>query len=74
MITIASLVNLLIWLLVLGIVVGLVFWVLDAIPVPQPLHKVLRIAAVVIVTLIVILLLLNLAGVPTVISLPSATS
>jgi hypothetical protein len=74
MITIASLVNLLIWLLVLGIVVGLVFWVLETIPVPQPLNKIIRVAAVVIVVLIVILLLLQLAGVPTVISLPSTTS
>jgi hypothetical protein len=72
MITIAGLVNLLIYLLVLGIVVGLVFWVLDAIPVPQPLNKIIRVAAVVIVVLIVILLLLQLVGVSTGITLPRA--
>jgi hypothetical protein len=72
MITIPALVSLLIYLVVLGILVAVIFWVIDAIPVPQPLNRIIRIAAVVIVALIAVLLLLQLAGVSTGVTVPLA--
>jgi hypothetical protein len=66
MLSIAALINLLIYLVVLGIIVALVFWVVDAIPIPQPFNRIIKIVATVLVVLIVILLLLNLAGIATV--------
>lgn len=62
--SIAALINLLIYLLVLGIVLAIVFWALAQIPVPEPFNRIIRVVAVVIVALIVILLLLQIAGVP----------
>lgn len=60
---IAGLINLIIYLLVLGIVVWLVFYVVDAIPLPEPLNRIVKLAVTVIVALVVILLLLQLVGV-----------
>lgn len=61
--TIAALVQLLIVLLVLGIILWLVFYVLQQFAVPEPVGKLIRIVAVVIVVLIVIVLLMQIAGI-----------
>ena len=61
--TVAALVNILIYLVVAGLLVGVVYWIADAIPLPQPINKIVKVVAVVIGALIVILLLLNLVGV-----------
>lgn len=60
---IAQLINLLIYLMVVGIILALVLWVIDAVPVPQPFHRIIRIVAIVVAALILILLLLGLIGV-----------
>ena len=55
----------LIYLLVVVLVVGLIYWVIDAVPVPQPLNKFAKIAVVVIGCIVVIMVLLNAAGMNT---------
>jgi hypothetical protein len=60
---IVLLINLLIYVIVVGLLLAVVFWVLDAVPVPQPFHNIIRIIAIVIAALVVILLLLQLTGV-----------
>lgn len=53
----------LITILVIVIVAGLVYWVLDAIPVPQPLNRFAKIAIVIIAVIALIYVLLGLGGV-----------
>lgn len=59
---IPTLINLIIWLLIIGILLALVYWVLDAIPVPQPLNRIIKIVIVVLAVLVIVLLLLQLVG------------
>ena len=61
-------ISILIQLLVVGLVVGLIWYVCDALPIPEPLNKIIKIVAVVVGCLIVIIALLNIAGVDTGIS------
>ena len=56
------LVNLIIYLLVIGILLGLVYYVLDAIPIPQPLNRIIKIIIVVLAVLVIVLLLLQFVG------------
>jgi hypothetical protein len=58
-------ISLLIYLLVVCLVVGLIYYVVDALPVPAPLNKIVKIVAMVVGVLIVILALLQIAGVDT---------
>jgi hypothetical protein len=60
---IGALINLIIYLLVLGILIWLVLYVVDAIPIPEPINRIIKVAVVVIAALVVILLLLQLLGV-----------
>ena len=69
---IGQLVNLLIYLVVLGLIAGLVYYVVDAVPIPQPFGKLIKVAVLVICVLIVILLLLQLAGLAPLGPLPAA--
>lgn len=59
---VAALINLIVYLLVIGILVALVYWVLDAISIPEPINRIVKIVVVVLVALVVILLLLQLIG------------
>lgn len=60
---IPALINLIFYLLILGILVALVFWVLTQVPgVPEPIGRMIRVAIVVVVVLVVILLLLQVMG------------
>lgn len=68
---IGGLVNLIIYLLIIGILLGLVYWVIDAIPLPEPINRIIKIVIVVLCALIVIVLLLDLVGVNTGVDLPS---
>jgi preprotein translocase subunit SecE len=52
----------LIYVLVVCIIIGLVFWIADYLPVPEPLNKLLKIVAIVIGVLIIIYALLSLGG------------
>ena len=59
---IGAFITLIIYLLILGILIALVYYVCDAIPLPAPINRIIKIAVVVIACLIVIILLLNLVG------------
>ena len=59
---ITALVYLAIYIVVTGIVVWLLLYLIDSIPVPEPFHRVARVAVKVIGVLIVILLLLQFVG------------
>jgi small basic protein len=60
---IGALLNLVIWLLIFGILYGLVIWLIANIPIPEPFANWARIIIVVIAALAVISILLSLAGV-----------
>jgi hypothetical protein len=68
---IAALVNLLVWIIVLALVGGLVFWALDYLNVAEPFNRFAKMAMVVVAVLIIILLLLQFTGVH--VGLPSVT-
>jgi len=53
----------LITILVIAIVAGLIYWVLDAIPVPQPINKFAKIAVVFVAVIALIYVLLGLGGI-----------
>jgi hypothetical protein len=56
-------INIIVWLLVLGILYWLAIYVIDAIPLPQPANRVAKLVLTVLVVLVVILLLLQVIGV-----------
>jgi hypothetical protein len=60
---ITLLINLIIYLLVVGILYWLVMYVIDAIPLPQPANRIAKIVVTVLVVLVILLLLLQVAGV-----------
>lgn len=53
----------LITILVIAIVAGLIYWVLDAIPVPQPINRFAKIAVVVLAVIALIYVLLGAGGI-----------
>lgn len=55
-------ISVLIYILVVCIIVGLVYYVADAMPIPPPLNRIVKIAAMVIGCLVIILALLGLTG------------
>jgi hypothetical protein len=67
---IVGLVNLIIYLLVLGLLYWLVIYVIDTIPIPDPPARVIKIALMVLLVLIVIVLLLDLVGIGTGLDIP----
>jgi hypothetical protein len=60
---IQGLIQLIIWLIVVGILLALVYYVLDAIPIPEPINRIVKVVVVVVAALVLILLLLQLLGV-----------
>ena len=60
MISLTWLASILIWLLVIGLIFGLIVWVVSVIGVPEPYAKIIRVILAVIFIIIVIILLLNL--------------
>lgn len=59
---IGALINLIFWLLILGILVALALWVLSQLGLPEPIGRIIRVAIIVIVVLVVVLLLLQIVG------------
>jgi hypothetical protein len=53
----------LIQLLIVILIIGVIYWVLDALPVPEPLNRIAKIVIVVIGVLVIVLMLLRLTGV-----------
>jgi hypothetical protein len=67
---IMALLTLIIYLAVVGLLYWLLIYVIDAIPIPDPPARIIKIVAMVILVLIIISLLLNLLGVSTGLDLP----
>lgn len=59
---IAPLINLILYLLIVGLLVALVQYVVRAVPIPDPFGRIINIAAVVIAILVVVLVLLSMVG------------
>ena len=57
-----SLVSLIVWIIVIGSVFGLLWWLIGYVGLPEPFNKVARIALAVIAVLILINMLLGLTG------------
>ena len=55
-------ISLLVYVLVMCIVFGLIWWILSVIPLPAPFGQVARVVVVVIFCIILIYMLLGLAG------------
>lgn len=53
----------LIYLLVVCVIIGLVWWIVDYLPVPEPLNKLIKVVTIVIGAIIIIYALLSIAGV-----------
>jgi hypothetical protein len=54
---------LLVYLVVICLIVGLVYYIADNIPIPSPLNNVVKVVAMVIGVLVIVLLLLQLVGI-----------
>jgi small basic protein len=52
----------LVYLIVVGLVVGVVFWLMDYLPVPEPLNRFIKIAAILIGLIALIMILLDATG------------
>ena len=68
---IMGLVTLIIYLIIVGILIWLLYYILDAIPVPEPFNRWAKLLCIVVAVLIVIVLLLQLVGSGGNINLPS---
>jgi hypothetical protein len=53
----------LVYLLVVCVIIGLVWWIVDYLPVPEPLNKLIKVVTIVIGAIIIIYALLSIAGV-----------
>ena len=52
----------LVYLLVVCIVIGIVWWLIDYLPVPEPLNKLIKVVTIVIGAIVIIYALLGIAG------------
>jgi hypothetical protein len=59
---IAALINLIVYLIILGLIYWLVIYVIDNVPIPDPPARIIKIALMAIMVLVVIVLLLDLLG------------
>lgn len=53
----------LVYVLIIAIIVGIIWWVVDYLPVPDPLNRMIKILTVVIAAIAIIVVLARLAGV-----------
>lgn len=60
-----ALLHAMIYLLIVGAIVAVVYWAVDAIPIPPPIGKVIKVVAMAFGLIIAILVLYRLAGVAT---------
>ena len=71
---ISVLVNLIVWMLVVGILWYILVYALDAIPVPDPPNRLIKVVITVVMCLVVLLAVLNLLGVHTGVDLPKLST
>lgn len=57
-----ELIQVIVWALALGLIVWLVNYIVDTIPIPEPFGRVIKIIAVVLAVLVLIVLLFKLAS------------
>jgi hypothetical protein len=62
---IGALINLIVWLLIIGVLWYLVIYVLDAIPVPDPPNRIIKIVITVVFCLVLLVVVLNVFGIST---------
>ena len=62
---VSSLIYLIVVALVVGILLWLVFYIVDSFPVPDPPNRIIKIVATVIAVLVLVVMLLNLVGINT---------
>jgi hypothetical protein len=55
-------IDVLIYIVAAAIVLGLVYWLLDFVPVPEPFNKIAKVALVVIFVIIIVSMLLGIIG------------
>jgi len=55
-------INTLVMLLVVGIIIGMIWWLCDYLPVPEPLNKLIKIVSIVIGVIVIVYALLGIAG------------
>ena len=55
-------INTLFYILIIGVVVGIIWWVMDYLPVPEPLNKLIKVLAIVIGAIAIIYALMGMAG------------
>lgn len=67
---IGVLINLIIWLIILGIIWFVIDAILKAFPIPDPPGRLIRIGVTALVALFALLLVLNLLGVATPVAVP----
>lgn len=58
-----AMVNVLVMILVVCVVLGLIYWVIGMLPLPEPFKQIVQVCTVVIGVLIVVLMLLALIGI-----------
>lgn len=64
MLSAAALVNILIWIIILGCIFGLLWWLIGYVGLPEPFNKVARIVIAVVAVLVLINVLLGVVGEP----------
>ena len=57
-----SLVSLIVWIIIIGSIVGLLWWLVGFVGLPEPFNKVARVAIAIVAVLLLINLLLGLTG------------
>jgi hypothetical protein len=56
-------INSLIQLLIIALVCGVIWWIMDWLPVPEPFNKIVKVVTVVVFLIVVIYILLGISGV-----------
>lgn len=64
MIDASILISLLVWIVIVGLIFGLLWWLLDYCHIPEPFNKVVRVVLAIAAVLFLINLLLGFAGHP----------
>lgn len=57
-------VSLLIYIVIIAVLVGLAYWVIDVIPVPEPVNKIAKVLIIVVGVIALIWVLMGIAGNP----------
>lgn len=64
MIAASGLIGVLIWLIVIGLIIGLLWWLIGYIGLPAPFDKAARVVVAIVAVLLIINVLLGLTGEP----------